>query len=126
SSNSSIFRVTSGGNVGIGTTTPTLGPLTMASGAYVTAGGTWTNASDRNLKENFATMTPADILQKIDQLPVTEWNYKSEGPSVKHIGPVAQDFYSLFNVGNSNTSISTIDPGGIALLGIQALDQKIT
>jgi hypothetical protein len=97
----------------------------MASGAYVTAGGTWTNASDRNLKENFATMTPADILQKIDQLPITEWNYKSEGAAVKHIGPVAQDFYALFQVGNSSTSISTIDPGGIAFLGIQALDQKI-
>lgn len=70
-------------------------------------------------------MTPADILHKIDLLPVTEWNYKNEGPSIKHIGPVAQDFYALFQVGNSSTSISTIDPGGIALLGIQALDQKI-
>ena len=55
------------GNVGIGTTTPTLGPLTMASGAYVSAGGVWTNASDRNLKENFATISPASILEKIDQ-----------------------------------------------------------
>ena len=113
------------GNVGIGTTTPTLGPLTMASGAYVTAGGTWTNASDRNLKEGFVTVTPEDILRKINQLPITEWNYKSEGPLVKHIGPVAQDFYALFQVGNSSASISTIDPSGIALLGIQALDQKI-
>ena len=120
-----IFVVQGNGNVGIGTTTPTLGPLTMASGAYVTAGGTWTNASDRNLKEGFATITPNDILQKIDQLPITEWSYKSEGPLVKHIGPVAQDFYALFQVGNSSTSISTIDPSGIALLGIQALDQKI-
>ena len=125
SSGSSVFFVANSGNVGIGTSTPMLGPLTMASGAYVTTGGTWTNASDRNLKENFATVTPADILQKIDQLPVTEWNYKSEGPVVKHIGPVAQDFYSIFQVGNSSTSISTIDPSGIALLGIQALDQKI-
>ncbi|MEP6960487.1 MAG: tail fiber domain-containing protein [Acidobacteriota bacterium] len=113
------------GNVGIGTTTPTLGPLTMASGAYVSAGGTWTNASDRNLKEGFATVTPADILQKIDGLSITQWNYKSEGPTVQHIGPVAQDFYAAFHLGNSSTSISTIDPAGIALLGIQALDQKI-
>src|ERR1035437_849736 len=113
------------GNVGIGTTTPTLGPLTMASGAYVSAGGTWTNASDRNLKENFATLTPASILEKIDQLPVTEWNYKTEGPGVNHIGPVAQDFWAAFHLGNSSTSISTIDPAGVALLGIQALDQKL-
>jgi hypothetical protein len=125
STGAQLFTVTPAGNVGIGTTTPTLGPLTMASGAFVTAGGTWTNASDRNLKENFATLTPASILEKIDQLPVTQWDYKTEGPTVNHIGPVAQDFWDAFHLGNSSTSISTIDPAGVALLGIQALDEKI-
>ena len=118
------LRITSSGNVGIGTNNPTLGPLQMASGAYVSAGGVWTNASDRNVKENFVPIAPAAILEKIDALPVTEWNYKNEDPSVRHIGPVAQDFYSIFRVGNSDTSISTIDPSGIALAGIQALDAK--
>jgi hypothetical protein len=117
-------RINSNGNVGIGTTNPTLGPLQLASGAYVSAGGVWTNASDRNLKENFVPVRSAAILQQIDALPVTEWNYKNEDPSVRHIGPVAQDFYSIFRVGSSSTSISTIDPSGIALAGIQALDAK--
>src|ERR1019366_5730190 len=54
----------------------------------------------------------------------TEWNYINEDPSVRHVGPVAQDFYSIFGVGNSSTSISTIDPSGIALAGIQGLNQK--
>jgi len=114
------------GNVGIGTTTPTLGPLQMASGAYVTSGGVWTNASDRNLKTNFTPLDPQAILAKIDTLPVPQWNYKSEDASVRHIGPIAQDFYAAFSLGNNDTSISTIDPAGIALLGIQALDQKYT
>jgi len=116
----------SGGNVGIGTTSPTLGPLQMGSGAYVTSGGVWTNASDRNLKTNFTALDAQAILAKIDTLPVTEWNYKSEDAAIKHIGPVAQDFSRIFGVGNNNISISTIDPAGIALLGIQALDQKYT
>jgi hypothetical protein len=118
------LRITSTGNVGIGTTNPTLGPLQMASGAYVSAGGVWTNASDRNVKENFVPVAPDAILEKIDALPLLEWNYKNEDPSVRHIGPVAQDFYSIFGVGNSSTTISTIDPSGIALAGIQALDAK--
>jgi hypothetical protein len=125
STGTQLVTVTQAGNVGIGTSTPTLGPLVMASGAYVTTGGTWTNASDRNLKENFATITPASILEKIIQLSVTQWNYKGESASTTHIGPVAQDFYEAFHLGGSNTSISTIDPAGVALLGIQALDQKI-
>jgi hypothetical protein len=118
------IRITTNGNVGLGTTTPTLGPLQMASGAYVTSGGVWTNASDRNLKTNFTPLDAQSILAKIDTLPVPQWNYKSEDAAIRHIGPVAQDFYSIFGVGNTDTSISTIDPAGIALLGIQALDQK--
>jgi hypothetical protein len=114
------------GNVGIGTTNPTLGPLQMGSGAYVTAGGVWTNASDRNLKTNFQTLDPQTILNKIQSLSITQWNYRLEDSSVRHIGPMAQDFYSVFGLGGANgtTSISTIDPEGIALLGIQALNTK--
>ncbi|NTU46804.1 hypothetical protein HGA88_04200 [Candidatus Roizmanbacteria bacterium] len=113
------------GNVGIGTTNPSLGPLQMASGAYVTSGGTWTNASDRNLKENFIQIDPSVILSKINALPITQWNYKVENSSITHIGPVAQDFHALFGLGGSDTSISTIDPSGIALVGIQALSGQM-
>ncbi len=120
-----IEILTGTGNVGVGTTTPTLGPLTMASGAYVTAGGTWTNASDRNLKENFASVTPASILEKIVNLPIAKWNYKREDASITHLGPTAQDFYASFGLGGSDTAISTIDPSGVALVGIKALDEKI-
>jgi len=43
------------GNVGIGTQSPVY-PLHMASGARVTAGGVWTNASSREYKENITTV----------------------------------------------------------------------
>lgn len=85
----------------------------------------WTNASGRELKENFATVSPADILTKIDSLPVYTWNYKTENSNVVHMGPVAEDFYADFGLGDSSSSISTIDPAGVALAGIQGLDQKI-
>ena len=96
---------------------------TNGNGAYLSTGGVWTNASDRNKKENFQTLNQNELLAKIDQLPVTRWNYR--GASEQHIGPVAQDFYRLFNVGRDDKTISTIDPSGIALAGIQGLHQKI-
>lgn len=123
--NGTAMTILSNGNVGIGTTNPTLGPLEMASGAHVTTGGSWENSSDRNLKENFTELNDDEILSKIMDLPITSWNYISEGQEVKHIGPVAQDFYQIFGLGKRDTSISTIDPAGIALAGIQALNKKI-
>lgn len=92
------------------------------NGAYLTSGGVWTNASDRNKKENFQSLSESDILSKINQLPVTRWNYK--GLTEQHIGPVAQDFHRIFNVGSDDKTISTIDPAGIALAGIQGLYHK--
>ncbi len=121
-----LFTILNNGNVGIGTTTPTLGPLVLNSGAYVTAGGTWTNASSRNLKENFTPVSAEATLTKINQLDISRWNYKTESASTTHIGPIAQDFYTAFGTGGTsgNTSISTIDPSGVALLGIQGLSKK--
>lgn len=94
------------------------------NGAYLTAGGVWTNASDRNAKENFSSVDAEELLKKLCELPITEWNYRGENPDIKHIGPVAQDFHRIFSVGNDSTSISTIDPAGIALSAIQALEKR--
>jgi hypothetical protein len=44
---------------------------------------------------------------------------------VKHIGPMAQDFYNLFSLGNNDKSISTIDPAGIALAAIKEQQKQI-
>jgi hypothetical protein len=97
---------------------------TNGNGAYLTMGGTWTNASDRNKKENFTKLDSRDILDKISQLSIPQWNYKGENKTIKHIGPMAQDFYALFHAGNDSLSISTIDPAGVALIGLQELKKE--
>ncbi len=93
------------------------------NGAYLTKGGVWTNASDKNLKEDFTKLDNNEILQKISGLDITRWKYK--GTNEYHIGPMAQDFYALFNLGGDDKRISTIDPSGIALAAIKALNDKI-
>lgn len=99
--------------------------INTPGGAYLSGNGTtWTNASDRNRKENFAVVDRSALLKKIAALPITRWNYRDDDPAVQHIGPVAQDFRALFGVGNDDKSISTIDPAGIALAAIQELYRK--
>ncbi len=95
---------------------------TNGNGAFLTQGGTWTNASDINKKEDFTALNGTDLLQKIASLSITKWRYK--GTSEYHIGPTAQEFYKLFNVGADDKGISTVDPAGIALAAIQE-QQKI-
>ena len=93
--------------------------------AYCTVGGVWTNTSDRNKKENFSIPDGEKILDKVCTLPIFRWNYKTEPATVQHIGPMAQDFYKIFNVGNDSLSISTIDPAGIALVAVKELNAKL-
>jgi len=92
------------------------------TGAYLSDGGVWTNASDRNLKEDFAAVDARDILERLAALPVTQWSYRNE-PGVRRIGPVAQDFHAAFGLGNSDKTIATGDESGVALAAIQGLHQ---
>ena len=99
-------------------------PIEHSSGAHLTPGGLWTNASDENLKENFQPVDGEEILEKIEQLPISQWNYKNESDEVTHIGPTAQDFKKTFGVGENDKSISTIDPSGIALVAVKELRKE--
>ena len=112
--------VANDGDVGIGITTPDH-PLEMASGAHVTAGGAWTNASDVNLKENFEEIDQRELLEKLAALPIETWNYRKEDGSIRHLGPMAQDFFEAFGLGGSDKAITTVDTAGVALASIQAL-----
>jgi hypothetical protein len=97
------------------------GSIVSGTGASLTAGGTWTNSSDRNSKENFEEVNPREILSALVNIPVETWNYKTQDESIRHIGPMAQDFYSAFKVGEDEKSITTIDADGVALAAIQGL-----
>jgi hypothetical protein len=98
---------------------------TNGNGAHLTAGGTWTNGSDRNTKENFRPLDAQSILHKVAKLPVTEWNYKGETNGERHVGPTAQDFRAAFGLGHDDRYITTIDADGVALAAIQGLHQIV-
>ena len=87
--------------------------------------GTWVGSSSRKLKENFTQLNPDDLLNKINQLDITRWNFKSEGKKITHIGPVAEDFYHLFKTGDAEDHLATIDTAGVSLAGVKALSGKV-
>jgi hypothetical protein len=77
------------GRVGIGIVTPSH-PLHMASGAHVTAGGVWTNASSRAFKQDIAELPAEAAVEAFDKLMPVTFAYKAE-PNEKHVGFIAED-----------------------------------
>lgn len=82
--------------------------------------------SDRNLKTNFSSVDGLSVLEKVVRLPVSRWNYKTDADTVRHVGPMAQDFHAAFGLdGSDDTHISSVDEGGVALAAIQGLNAKL-
>jgi hypothetical protein len=88
-------------------------------------GGYYTRASDRNLKEYITPINEYDILTRLADVPIESWNYKGQNPSIRHIGPMAQDFAAAFDVGEDDKHISMVDANGVAFAAIQALYRMI-
>jgi trimeric autotransporter adhesin len=99
--------------------------LDTSSGAFLSTGGSWVNGSDAARKENFRPVDARMILAALAALPLSEWNYKAEDNSSRHIGPTAQDFHAAFGFGADDKHIATVDADGVALAAIQGLNQKV-
>jgi hypothetical protein len=109
------------GRVGIRTATPQ-SELEVNGTLLAT---TVVQTSDRNMKENFASVDARAVLEKVAAMPVTRWNFKGES-HVEHIGPMAQDFHAAFATGADDRHIATVDAGGVALAAIKGLNEKLT
>lgn len=96
------------------------------AGVQVAAGGgSWSALSDRSLKANLASVDSQAVLQAVAGMPISTWNYTAQDTSIRHIGPMAQDFYAAFNVGEDERHITTIDADGVALAAIQGLNEVV-
>ena len=84
----------------------------------VSNGGWWSCSSDRDLKENLIVVDGYETLVRLSRVPIFTWNAKGQDPSIRHMGPMAQDFYAAFKVGEDDRHIATIDLDGVALAAI--------
>jgi hypothetical protein len=94
----------------------------LTSGVELAAGGSgWSAVSDRNRKENFLAVDGEEILARLRRIPVSTWNYKAQARSIRHLGPMAQDFSAAFGLGESDLLINSIDIDGVNLVAVQAV-----
>jgi hypothetical protein len=83
--------------------------------------GAWDSLSDSQSKAGIVPVDGNQVLERLMSLQVSTWYYRGQAASIRHIGPMAQDFYSAFQVGDDNHYISTVDEEGVALAAIQQL-----
>ena len=96
----------------------------LTSGMFLSGGGSaWNAVSNRALKENFAPVDTRRLLARLAQIEITTWNYRSQEPAIRHIGPMADEFNALVDGlgGEGKDYINSLDADGVALAAIQGL-----
>ncbi len=98
--------------------------LTVFEDGDATLAGTLTELSDRNAKHDIEMVDAETVLATLHELPISTWRY-NDSPEGLHLGPMAQDFHAAFGLGESETGLSSIDTGGVAMAAIQGLSQLV-
>ena len=81
--------------------------------------------SDRNLKHDIEPIDEQAVLERVARMPISSWSYKTDDSSVRHLGPMAQDFHAAFGLGSTDRAYDPIDAHGVELAAIKALYERM-
>ena len=81
--------------------------------------------SDRNLKRDIEPVDEQSVLERVAKMPISTWSYKSDDPSVRHLGSMAQDFHAAFALGSTDRAYDPVDAHGVELAAIKALYERV-
>jgi hypothetical protein len=98
----------------------------MTIGAVLSPGQTsWSTLSDRHRKTALLPVDGEDVLSRIRRLPVSTWIYTDQpDATVRHMGPMAQDWHRAFGFSADSLTINSADFDGVNLAGVQALTAR--
>jgi hypothetical protein len=104
---------------------------TLTSGIQALAGaGSWSSICDVNKKENLKELDYKEVLDKLDNLPIFQFNYKGNPRQQINYSPTAQNYHKLFTDEKLNDkhtkdqlSIESMDLLGLCVCGIKALKE---
>jgi len=87
----------------------------MGSGAYVSTGGVWTNASSREYKTDIRKLSTQKAIDTLKQLDPVEFAYKTDSQE-KHVGFIAEDAPEL---------VASKDRKGMSSMDVVAVLTKV-
>ena len=110
------------GRIGLGVINPA-NPLQLASGAKVTAGGVFTNASSRALKHDIAPLAADRALDTVRKLEPVTFGYDAD-PDEAQVGFIAEDVPELV-ANNDRRSLSPMDVVAVLTKVVQEQDKQL-
>jgi hypothetical protein len=82
------------------------------------------SVSDAALKENRDPVDAQAVLERLLAIPIETWNYIDDPEAIPHMGPMAQNFFAAYGLGEDDR-LNAIDVQGVALAAIQALHEDV-
>jgi hypothetical protein len=117
------FEIASGGNIGIGGVTSPTSPIQHSNGATLSAGGVWTNASSRKLKQDIHDLDATAAFTALQGLAPVEFAYKAD-PAEHHVGFIAEDVPDLV-AQRGRTGLSPMDVVAVLTKVVQEQQKAI-
>jgi len=93
-------------------------------GNFVSASRTFISASSRAAKQDIVEIDERNILDRVAQMPIYEWSYKS-APASRHIGPMAEEYHEEFGLAGGGKGLAGTDMAGLSLASIKALHAQL-
>jgi hypothetical protein len=110
------------GFFGLGVAAPAF-PIDHSSGAHLTAGGVWTNASSRSLKQDIRDLGATEAVDTLKNLQPVTYAYKID-PNEHHVGFIAEDVPALVATPDRK-SLSPMDIVGVLTKVVQQQQSTI-
>jgi hypothetical protein len=110
------------GFVGLGVAVPAF-PIDHSSGAHLTTGGVWTNASSRALKQDIQDLGTTEAVETLKNLQPVKYAYKVD-PNEHHVGFIAEDVPALVATPDRK-SLSPMDIVGVLTKVVQQQQSTI-
>jgi len=66
---------------------------------------------------------PQAVLDAVESLSVSTW--EPDGDDGRHVGPMAEEFAEVFELGADDGTIATVDADGVALAALQGVAERL-
>lgn len=97
--------------------------ITAVSGAFLSNGGTWTNASSRAVKHDIVDLDGREALEAVKKLDPVKFQYNAE-PGEEYVGFIAEDVPDLV-ANKDRKSLSTMDVVAVLTKVVQEQQKTI-